>query len=1373
MSEKKTSYEAEDIKALSDRDHVRLRPSMYLGSADSDGVYHGLKEVIDNSLDEYLGKHATKILIEIQDEGPDPFIRVMDNGRGIPVEKNNQTGESTLITVLTVGRAGGKFGKGAYATSAGLHGIGIKATNFTSVWLKATSWREGKCFTVDFHDGGLYDKAKGVTHNKARDNEIAHGTELRYWYDNKILRGTLDVARLKEHLQKVVYLCPGISITLKHNGEKTKFKSDENTGLGHFLIDRVQKNGDTLLHDPVTFTNPEGTIQAAFVWSDSTEDEESAWSWVNLSPTPEHGTHLAGLSRAIGKATSDLAPEKLKLTPKDLRVGLYMAIHCKVGSPQFKGQTKTKLGNEEIETQVNDFVLPLLVKYFSGQKSLVKVLLERAANFRKAREEYKKIKGTLKNLTAGKSTRSNLPIKLVSSPDCTNEERALFLVEGDCLAEGTLVYTEDGLMPIETNLEGVPIRSVGSFIEATKWHHYKTRKVYTVKTKLGYTLTMSPKHPLARFNEDMTSEWVTPKNIAVGNRVLLKRGGAKFAKEALPLKFDFNPAFNRSCGSCTFLNKGACDATQEERKPEDAACHLYAFSKRICPVCGEKYARLDLHLTRTHGRSIKEFNINQDVGDLPSNLTDLGNRKMPTHMSNELALILGYLVAEGTMVTMDQGIIRFANTDPNVIEEFRSCWSKVFGRDLTVEPTEVRTVDRVAAQFLQKIGLVSKESQNQEIPWSILRSTKEHVKLFLSALFEGDAWSGKGQNTTRDYKMLEYYSSSPKMLDQLHVLLLGLGMITSRTGELITEWRDPRTHTVKQLPVPYVMGQIRFHGENFRRFHKNIGFRTDKKRLDLNSEKPRQKASFCKTINLPYVKKYLKTLKEEYFDVTNPSQRKWNTPEGTSQQMHFGAYITGSSTLNYRRMPAQFLEEIEIYNPDARQTLEFIRDEKLFADEVVSVEAKDIIADVYDVTVEDTHCFYSNGFLSHNSAGGNTIEARNPYYQEVLPLRGKIINTERCSAAQALQNTEVQSLIQAIGITLDAEGGKKHSTANARAGKIFLLCDGDQDGCGQASTLVRMFDGPPTTLKELAQRTRDTNETFLVHSINAAGEIVPGVAHSARVTKTVSSMYHITLSDGSVLRFTGNHPFAVCPDNNDDRVWVDKGVYYINAENLRTSDILRACKHSIVHVEEVPCHEEEVYDLTVEQYGNFMLENGVFVHNSHISTLILAFLMNYARDMVAEGKVYVVESPLFKATDNAGKHRWFGDSVEEIEKKSGLKADSGKLQVSRLKGHGEASADDIHHYAMNPSTRKVIQLKLDAEGSIQRFSEYMGSESDARKIILGIVLWRHVKLSTKIPPFPQTQMCVCLMGMSSPKKLCCALVPMPSWTGLCLMFVTG
>ena len=469
MSEEK-KYSADSIQALEGIEHVRMRPSMYIGDVSSRGLHHLVYEVVDNSIDEALAGHCDAISVTITKENG---IRVKDNGRGIPVDMHKKEGVSALEVVMTKIGAGGKFDKDSYKVSGGLHGVGVSCVNALSIYLKATVYREGKIWEQEYSKGKKTKEVEEVGETTDRGTQVEFSPDKEIFDDIVYSYDTLS-ARMRE----LAYLNKGITIVLtdeRENAEDGNFKSEtffSERGLSEF-VEFLDGTRERLIEKVVAIEGEKDNIpvEVAMIYNNSYS--ENIHSYVNNINTHEGGTHLTGFRRGLTNTLKKYAEnsgmlEKLKfeIAGDDFREGLTAIVSVKVAEPQFEGQTKTKLGNREVSAPVSQAVSEMLSNYLEenpgdAKKIIEKVILAATARHaaRKAREMVQR-----KNPMGG----AGLPGKLA---DCASKDPAkceLFLVEGDS-AGGTAKQGRDrefqAIMPLRGNILNVEKAMVHKIFE--------------------------------------------------------------------------------------------------------------------------------------------------------------------------------------------------------------------------------------------------------------------------------------------------------------------------------------------------------------------------------------------------------------------------------------------------------------------------------------------------------------------------------------------------------------------------------------------------------------------------------------------------------------------------------------------------------------------------------------------------------------------------------------------------------------------------------------------------------------------------------------------------------------------------------------------
>src|SRR6266513_5338736 len=424
-------YDAGQIQVLKGLEAVRKRPGMYIGSTSERGLHHLVYEVVDNSIDEALAGHATRVDVTIH---PDDSITVIDDGRGIPVDIHPTEKIPGVELAMTVLHAGGKFDKNSYKVSGGLHGVGVSVVNALSENLKVWVRRGGKEYYMDFERGNTVTKLKVL--NKV--DLKARGTTVWFKPDPKIFTELkFDYDTLANRLRELSYLNKGVTITIKDErvGEEKTEIFHAKGGLREMVQFLNEKK--KVLHQEIVYieTEREGVdIELAFQYNDGYN--ENVFSFVNNINTHEGGTHLTGLKAALTRTINAYATKgnflkkaDFTLSGDDVREGLTAVLSIKVREPQFEGQTKTKRGNSEAESAVKTVVNEWLGAYLDEHPRSANIIVEKAVSAARAREAARKAR----DLTRKKSALDigNLPGKLA---DCTLTDPALcelYLVEGD------------------------------------------------------------------------------------------------------------------------------------------------------------------------------------------------------------------------------------------------------------------------------------------------------------------------------------------------------------------------------------------------------------------------------------------------------------------------------------------------------------------------------------------------------------------------------------------------------------------------------------------------------------------------------------------------------------------------------------------------------------------------------------------------------------------------------------------------------------------------------------------------------------------------------------------------------------------------------
>lgn len=483
MSQKK--YTASSIQALEGMEHVRMRPSMYIGDVGSRGLHHLVYEVVDNSIDEALAGFCDTISVTIKEGNA---IEVIDNGRGIPVDLHEKEQKSALEVVMTKIGAGGKFDKDSYKVSGGLHGVGVSCVNALSSLMISTVYRDGQIYQQSYERG----KAKA---DVAQIGTTDHrGTKQWFQPDDTIFSELVyNYDTLANRLRELSYLNKGITITLTDEREKQEdgsFRTDvfhSEGGLKEF-VQYIDGNREAIMQQVIFMEGERDDIPVEVAMRYNTSFNENLHSYVNNINTHEGGTHLTGfrraLTRTLKKYADDLGlpqKEKVEVTGDDFREGLTAIISVKVLEPQFEGQTKTKLGNSEVAGAVDKIVGEMLTNFLEENPNEAKIIVQKVVLAAKARQAAKKAREMVQRKSPMGG--SGLPGKL---SDCSSKDPSIseiFLVEGDS-AGGTAKQGRDRHFQAILPLRGKILNVEKSMIHKV----YDNDEIKNIYTALGVSV---------------------------------------------------------------------------------------------------------------------------------------------------------------------------------------------------------------------------------------------------------------------------------------------------------------------------------------------------------------------------------------------------------------------------------------------------------------------------------------------------------------------------------------------------------------------------------------------------------------------------------------------------------------------------------------------------------------------------------------------------------------------------------------------------------------------------------------------------------------------------------------------------------------------
>ena len=479
------NYSASNIQVLEGLEAVRKRPAMYIGDISEKGLHHLVNETVDNSIDEAMAGYCTDIEVTINE---DESITVQDNGRGIPVDMHEKLHKSALEVVMTVLHAGGKFDKGSYKVSGGLHGVGVSCVNALSTHMMSQVFRNGKIYQQE------YEKGKPLYPVKVVGETNLRGTRQQFWPDPTIFTTThyqWDI--IARRMRELAYLNAGIRITLRDLRPDEEGKTKEEVfhakdGLKEF-VRYVDRHRQHLFDDVIYLKTEKNNIPIEVAVMYNTDYSENIHSYVNNINTIEGGTHLTGFRMALTrtlKAYAEADPTiskqiekaKVDIAPEDFREGLTAVIAIKVAEPQFEGQTKTKLGNSEVQGAVQQAVNEALSYYLEEHPTEAKQICEKVVLAATARIAARKARESVQRKTV--MTGGGLPGKLA---DCSNKDPKnceIFLVEGDSAGgsakQGRDRYTQAIL----------PLRGKILNVEKVQWHKvFEAESVMNIIQSIG------------------------------------------------------------------------------------------------------------------------------------------------------------------------------------------------------------------------------------------------------------------------------------------------------------------------------------------------------------------------------------------------------------------------------------------------------------------------------------------------------------------------------------------------------------------------------------------------------------------------------------------------------------------------------------------------------------------------------------------------------------------------------------------------------------------------------------------------------------------------------------------------------------------------
>ncbi|MEJ5244453.1 MAG: DNA topoisomerase (ATP-hydrolyzing) subunit B [Bacteroidota bacterium] len=476
-----SQYTEESIRVLEGLEAVRQRPAMYIGDISERGLHHLINEVVDNSIDEALAGFCTNIIVTLHSDGS---CSVEDDGRGIPTGIHPEKNISTLELVMCTLHAGGKFDNNTYKVSGGLHGVGVSCVNALSTKLIATVKREGKIFQQ------IYEKGIPVTNVEIIGETVSTGTTIQFYPDPSIFQTvTFKYERVADRLRELAFLNPEVKITIIDEREEIKEEYQYKGGLKDFVSYIDSSNTPISKHVYIYGKNDNPNIEVEICFQYNTSYSETLLSYVNNIHTIEGGTHVSGFRSALTRTLNDYAKNnklnKFEITGEDFREGLTAIVSVKVSNPMFEGQTKTKLGNAEVEGIVRSIVNEKLAEYLDSNPSEAKKIIEKANSAAEARIAARKSRELVRRKNSLEN--STLPGKLADCSLNSPEDTELFIVEGDS-AGGSAKQGRDRRFQAILPLKG----KILNVIKATPHKILENDEIKTIIAAIGAGFSHKP-----------------------------------------------------------------------------------------------------------------------------------------------------------------------------------------------------------------------------------------------------------------------------------------------------------------------------------------------------------------------------------------------------------------------------------------------------------------------------------------------------------------------------------------------------------------------------------------------------------------------------------------------------------------------------------------------------------------------------------------------------------------------------------------------------------------------------------------------------------------------------------------------------------------
>jgi DNA gyrase subunit B len=992
------TYDASKITVLEGLEAVRKRPGMYIGSTDVRGLHHLVFEVVDNSIDEALAGVCDTITVTISKEN---VVTESDNGRGIPVDIHEQTGKSALEVVMTKLHAGAKFGQGGYKVASGLHGVGVSAVNALSEWMDVKVRRDGLVYQQKYARGVPKTEVKAV--GKYPKDERT-GVTVSFYPDKVIFKQIdfkFDV--LAQRFREMAFLTRGLTILFKDERDGREMTFYFEGGIVSFV--RYLNKNREVLHQPfyvsrqVNGTQVEVAIQYASTYS------ESVYTFANNINTVDGGTHLTGFRTALTRTLNDHARKNnvLKendpnLTGDDVREGLTAIVSIKLEEPQFESQTKARLGNAEVKTQVESVVTEALSAFLEQNQREAKSIIEKCITSARAREAARQARDLVIRKSALESL--SLPGKLADCSERDSDRAELYIVEGDsaggCLAGETRIALASGIVKTMQEL-------------AEDWQQGIQHFGYATNAEGDIRIVPLIDPRLTRREANLV-------------QVTLDNGNAIRCTPDHPFRLrdgTYRPASQLQAGDSLMPIKSRLSCADEL----PAAGYEMVWMNGQARWCHTHHLA-DLYNLLTGGYTRKAGNVRHHKDFNKRNNDPRNIERLPWRVHQQLH---AELVGEMTKRLWQNPEYR-ASKIRQLSEQAILQWQDPAYRQYMSERVKLQRQDPVLNEKLLR-GF-----QN----WFTSLSPEEYQAYCeRTRAFQEAYWSDPDHRREQSERTARFFEDHPEAREHLH-------------EEAIREWENAELRAWRSEKT-----REQWRDEAYRRHHSNS---VSQWWLAHPEHRAKIVAARQRGWSDEQQRGQILTALAKWRQVTTREQKGQCIREGHRlKALRLLHQVLDAQDVRcaYDDLRLQCAPTAPRYDRLLQDYFDADTPRMLAAAanincQVTSVQALDERADVYDLTVDRYNNFaLASGVFVHNSAK----QGRDRRFQAILPLRGKIMNVEKARLDKMLQSEEIRAMITAIGTGV----GDNFDLKNLRYNRVVVMTDADVDGSHIRTLLLTFF----------------------------------------------------------------------------------------------------------------------------------------------------------------------------------------------------------------------------------------------------------------------------------------------------------------------------